>query len=60
MTEYQAFASLLKAVERVKNDIEMQPYGVDGEAFEARVCPLLMDELIEAYRACLIAQEDVA
>ena len=60
MSEFQAFAALLKAVERVKLDVQMQPYGVEGEDFEARTCPLLMDELLEAYRQCLIAEESAA
>ena len=59
MDEYKAIADLLKAVWRVKMDVQMQAYGVEGANFwEARVDPLIMDELLDAYEACLVAQED--
>ena len=62
MSEYQAFADLLKAVGRIQEDVRLQFYGdtsADGE-WEAHVCPKLMDAMLDAYQACLIAKEDAA
>jgi hypothetical protein len=59
VSEYQAFARLLRAVRRVELDVQCQPYGVEGEEhWDAQVDPVVMDELLEAYHAAMIAHEE--
>ncbi len=57
--EHHAFADLLCVLKEVKYDVLIQPYGTD-ELFCAEVDPKLMDRLIDAYEACVFAEEDAA
>lgn len=52
MSDFQAVARLLSAVEKVKLDVQFQAYGTEDQ-WEALVDPVLLDALIKAWEEAL-------
>ena len=53
MSDFQAIAKVLRAVEKVKNDVQFQEYGTEDN-WEARVDPVILDALIKAWEEALV------